>query len=157
MSDQAKIVAENQKEVMKLIEPMAKKSSAHQNVQDSDSETENNSVARTFTPVKTNTATSKTTPINIGNMVTGVLNDSTNQPTKSRNNNAHTANELEIVPPHQDYCLHHSHKHSSQTTYSQCRKLSQLCYPSLTLSLKKLNFSKKCSKITSKCTPTLRN
>ena len=64
MSDLAKILAENQKEMMKLIAPMAKKSSAHQNVQDSDSETENISVARTSTPVKTNTATSKTTPIN---------------------------------------------------------------------------------------------
>ena len=66
-------------------------------------------------------------------------------PPKSQNNNAHTANELEIVPSHQDCCLH-SHKHSSQTTYSQCRKLSQLCYPSLTLNPKKLNFSKTCSK-----------
>ena len=81
ISDQAKILAENQNEMMELIVPMAKKSSAHQNVQVSDSETQNISVARMSTPVKTNTATSKTTPINSRNMVTGVLNDSTNQPT----------------------------------------------------------------------------
>ena len=53
------------------------------NAQDSDSEPENVSVARTSTPVKIHTATnSKTTPVNSRNMVTGVLNDSTNQPTK---------------------------------------------------------------------------
>ena len=54
LSDLAKMLAENQKQIMKLIVPMAKKSSAHQNVQDSDSETENISVARTSTPEKTN-------------------------------------------------------------------------------------------------------
>ena len=59
------MLAENQKEMMKLIVPMDKKSSAYQNVQDSDSKTENISVARTSTPVKTNTATSKATPVNI--------------------------------------------------------------------------------------------
>ena len=61
MSDLAKMFAENQKEMMKLIVP------THQNVQDSDSKTENISVARTSTPLKTNTATSKTTPINSRN------------------------------------------------------------------------------------------
>ena len=49
---------------MKLRAPTTQKSSAHQNAQDSDSETENISVARTSTPVKTNTTTSKTTPLN---------------------------------------------------------------------------------------------
>ena len=68
--------------MMKLILATIQKSSALQNVQDSDSETENFSVARTSTPVKTNTTVSKTTPINSRNMVTGVLNDSTNQHTK---------------------------------------------------------------------------
>ena len=83
MSDLTKILAENQKEMPKLITPLNKKQTVHMNVQDSDSETENLSVARTCTPVKTHTATnSKTTPINSRNMVTGVLNDSTNQPTK---------------------------------------------------------------------------
>ena len=60
MSDLAKMLAENQKEMMKLVAPIAEKSSVHQNEQDSDSETENISVAPTSTPVKTNTATSKT-------------------------------------------------------------------------------------------------
>ena len=68
MSDLAKMLAENQKEMMKLVAPITKKkSSTHQNAQDSDSETENISVARTLTPVKTNTAASKTTPINSHN------------------------------------------------------------------------------------------
>ena len=83
MSDLTKILAENQKEMLKLIAPLNKKQTVHMNVQVSDSETENVSVARTSTPVKTHNATnSKTTPINSRNMVTGVLNDSTNQPTK---------------------------------------------------------------------------
>ena len=83
MSDLAKILAENQKEMLKLIAPLNKKQNVLANAHDSDSETENVSVARTSTPVKThNTTNSKTTPINSRNMVTGVLNDSTNQPTK---------------------------------------------------------------------------
>ena len=63
MSDLTKILAENQKEMLKLIAHLNKKQTVHMNVQDSDSETENVSVARTSTPVKTHTATnSKTTP-----------------------------------------------------------------------------------------------
>ena len=68
MSDLTKILAENQKEMLKLIAPLNKKQTVHMYVQDSDSETENVSVARTSTPVKTHTATnSKTTPINSRN------------------------------------------------------------------------------------------
>ena len=67
MSEQVKMLAENQKEVMKLIVPNAKKSSTHQNFQDSDSEKENISESQTSTPVKTNTAISKTTPISSRN------------------------------------------------------------------------------------------
>ena len=70
MSDLTKILAENQKEMLKLIAPLNKKQTVHMYVQDSDSETENVSVARTSTPVKTHTATnSKTTPINSRNKV----------------------------------------------------------------------------------------
>ena len=83
MSDLTKILAENQKEMLKLIAPLNKKQTVLMNAQDSDSEPQNVSVARTSTPVKTHTATNpKTTPVNSRNMVTGVLNDSTNQPTK---------------------------------------------------------------------------
>ena len=68
MSDLTKILAENQKEMLKLIAPLNKKQTGHVNVQDSDSETENVSVPRTSTPVKThNAANSKTTPINSRN------------------------------------------------------------------------------------------
>ena len=62
---------------------MNKKQPVCTNVQDSDCEPENISVGKTSTPVKTHTATnSKTTPNNSRNLVTEVLNDSTNQPTK---------------------------------------------------------------------------
>ena len=83
MSDLTKILAENQKEMLKLIASLNKKQTVRSDVQDSDSEPENISITRTSTPVKVHTATSsKTTPVNCRNMVTGVLNDSTNQPTK---------------------------------------------------------------------------
>ena len=46
---------------------MAKKPLEHHFWENSDSEPENISVARTFTPVRTNATTSKTTPINSRN------------------------------------------------------------------------------------------
>ena len=68
MSDLTKTLAENQKEMLKLIAPLNKKQTVHMNVQDSDSEPENVSVTRTSTPVKIQTATnSKTTPVNSRN------------------------------------------------------------------------------------------
>ena len=70
MTDLTKILAENQKEMLKLIAPASKKRSVNPNLQDSDSDQENISVARTSTPVKTQTATSsKTTPNNSRNNV----------------------------------------------------------------------------------------
>ena len=50
MSDLTKILAENQKEMLKLIAPLNKKQTVRMNTQDSDSEPENVSVARTSTP-----------------------------------------------------------------------------------------------------------
>ena len=70
MSDLAKMLAENQNEMLKLIAPLNKKQQVHLNNQDSDSEPENTSVARTSTPVKTNTSISKTTPVNSRNRIT---------------------------------------------------------------------------------------
>ena len=67
MPDLAEIIAENQKEMMKLGAPVAEKPSTLRNVQDSDSETENISVALTSTPVKVNTVITKTTPVNSRN------------------------------------------------------------------------------------------
>ena len=68
MSDLTKILAENQKEMLKLIVPLNKKQAVCSNIQDTDSEPENISVARTSTPVKKYTATSsKTTPNNSRN------------------------------------------------------------------------------------------
>ena len=69
LSDLSKIVAENQKEMLKLIAPLSGKRTTCVNDQDSDSEPENISVARTSTPVKTTNATnSKTTPVNSRNI-----------------------------------------------------------------------------------------
>ena len=69
MSDLTKKLAENQKERLILLAPLNKKQPVYLNVQDSDSETESISVARTSTPVKTYTATSsKTTPNNSRNI-----------------------------------------------------------------------------------------
>ena len=68
MTDLTKILAENQKEIFKLIAPLSKKLSVSANIQESDSEPEEVPVARTSTPVKTNTATgSKITPVNSRN------------------------------------------------------------------------------------------
>ena len=52
MSDLAKMLAENQKEMLKLIAPRRRKQPVHPNNQDPDSEPENVSVARTSTPIK---------------------------------------------------------------------------------------------------------
>ena len=69
MSDLTKILAENQKEILKIIAPVAKKQTALTVPGESDSEPENISVARTSTPVKIINATrSKTTPNNSRNI-----------------------------------------------------------------------------------------
>ena len=69
MSDLTEILADNQKKMLKLIAPLSKKQPVHLNNQDSDSEPDNISVARTSTPVKILNATiSKTTPINSRNV-----------------------------------------------------------------------------------------
>ena len=68
MTDLTKILAKNQKEMLKLIAPTIKKHTVSSNIQDSDSDQENISVTKTSTPVKTRTATSsKTTPNNSRN------------------------------------------------------------------------------------------
>ena len=68
MSDSTKILAENPKKMLKLIAPLNKKQPVCSIIRDSDSDSENISVARTSTPVKTHTATSsKTTPVNTRN------------------------------------------------------------------------------------------
>ena len=67
ISDLAKMLAENQKEMLKLMAPPNKKHPVHVNDQDSGSEIENISVAITSTPVKTNATSSKTTPSNSRN------------------------------------------------------------------------------------------
>ena len=68
LSDLTKLLAENQKEMLKLIAPPNRKQTDRTDVQDSDSEPENVSVTRTSTPVKVHTATSsKTTPVNSRN------------------------------------------------------------------------------------------
>ena len=84
MSDLTKILAENQKETLKLIAPTVRKQTVLRSTEDSDSDSENIPENATSTPIKgkTNATSSKITPNNSRNMVTGVLNDTTNQPTK---------------------------------------------------------------------------
>ena len=74
LSDLSKILAENQREMFKLIAPLSKKRAVSSENQDSDSEVENISVARMSTPVKTVTATStKTTPVNSRNNIMYIM------------------------------------------------------------------------------------
>ena len=80
MSDPTKILAENQKEMLKLIAPTSKKQNITTASEETDSESENVPENATSTSIKTKptTTTRKITPVNSRNMVTGVLNDSTN-------------------------------------------------------------------------------
>ena len=74
LSDLSKILAENQREMFKLIAPLSKKRAVSSENQDSDSEVENISVARMSTPVKTVTATNtKTTPVNSPNNIMYIM------------------------------------------------------------------------------------
>ena len=80
MSDLTKILAENQKEMLKLIAPPVKKQTVITATEETDSESENIPENATSTPIKNKTTATnrKITPVNSRNMVTGVLNDSTN-------------------------------------------------------------------------------
>ena len=69
MSDLIKILADNLKKMLKLIALMTKKPSDYQVLETSDSEPENIFMARTSTPVKTKTTSTKTTPINMRNII----------------------------------------------------------------------------------------
>ena len=73
MSDIAKMLAENQKKMLKLIAPLNKKHPVHLNDHDSDSELENISVARTSSPAKAIVTSSKTTPSNSRNKPNGLF------------------------------------------------------------------------------------
>ena len=68
LADLSKLLAENQKELFKLIARLNKKRAVSLENQDSDPEVEDISVAQTSTPVKTVTTTNfKTTPVNSRN------------------------------------------------------------------------------------------
>ena len=69
MSDLSKILAENQKEMLRLIAPTAKKQPAIRTAEESDSDPENIPENATSTPIrnKTTATASKTTPINSRN------------------------------------------------------------------------------------------
>ena len=84
MSDLAKILAENQKEILKLIAPLSKKRPVRLEDKNSDSEPENASVARTSTPVKSNTTNFKTTQVNSRNNYQLIKNCSKLAPTNER-------------------------------------------------------------------------
>ena len=71
MSDLTKVLAENEKELLKLIAPVAKKLSAITVPEETDSESENVLATATSTPIKTETTatTHKTTPVNSRNNI----------------------------------------------------------------------------------------
>ena len=155
VSDLTKILAENQKEMLKLIAPLNKKQTVYMNAQDSESEPENVSVARTSTPVKIHTATnSKTTPVNSRNMVTESSITLPTNPRKDRNNNAHPTNRQKTVLQHLRSCSRHNRKHFQLPIYFRCRKHSLLRFQSSMVNPKNLNFLRTYSEIISKCTLT---
>ena len=59
-------------------------------------------------------------------MVTGVLNDSTNQPTKRPKQQRVSSEKQKTVPQHLKYCLHLKRRHSHLPIYFQCRNHSLL-------------------------------
>ena len=123
MSDLTEILAENQKEMLELIAPLDKKQPVCLNVQDSESDPENITVARTSTLLKTYTAiSSKTTPSNSRNMVTEVLNDSTNQPTKRPKQQRIPSEQQKDRPPTSKILFASNRRHSHLPIYFQCRK-----------------------------------
>ena len=77
MSDLTKILAENQKEMLKLIAPTTKKQHAIRSAEESDSDPDDIPENATSTPIrnKTTATASKTTPINSRNIrfVSGIL------------------------------------------------------------------------------------
>ena len=70
MPDLTKIIAENQKEMLKLIAPVVKKPTSVQNLENSDSEPETVLPNTTSTSIKIKATTSKTTPVNSRNIYT---------------------------------------------------------------------------------------
>ena len=80
ISDLAKILAENQQAMLRLIAPVTKKQTVSAISEETDSESENVPANATSTIIKAKTTTTalKITPVNSRNTVTGVLNYSTN-------------------------------------------------------------------------------
>ena len=151
MSQLTKIQAENQTEMLILIALLNKKQPVSLNTHDSDSDHENISVARTSTPVKTNSAAlPKTTPVKSRNMVTGVLKTLQINPQKDQNERR--ANSQKTVHPHPKFCSHLNRRHSHLPVYSECRKRSLLRFQSSMVSPKSLNFLRTYFEIISKCT-----
>ena len=105
MSDLTKILAENKKEMLKLIAPTSKKPTIVTATEETDSESENVPENVTSTPIKTKTTatTRKITPVNIRTMVTGILNDSTNLGKRRRDHTVHKVCHPRNDPRHQDY------------------------------------------------------
>ena len=67
MSDLIKVLAEKQKEMLRLIAPAVKRTITLQNLENSDSEPESVLPNTTSTPIKTKATTFKTTPLNSRN------------------------------------------------------------------------------------------
>ena len=150
MSDLTKILAENQKEMLKLIAPTSKKQTIITATEETDSESENVPENATSTPIKTkpSATTRKITPVNSRNMVTGVLNDSTNLGKRRRDHTVHKVCHPTNDPQHQDYYSLPSRKSIHHLNRLQCQKHSLHLYLCLMVSPKNSNSSKTYSEIT---------
>ena len=144
MSELTKILAENQKEMLKLIAAPVKKQTVIATTEETDSESENIPENATSTPIKNKTTATnrKITPINSRNMVTG---SSMTQRTLERRKHDRTAHK--VCHPtnglrHHDYSSLPNRKYTSRPTYPQCPKHSlHHCLYSM-VSQKNSNFSR---------------
>ena len=111
MSDLTKILAENQKEMLKLLAPLNRKQPSCSNDQDSNSEPGEVSVARTSTPVKSNTATiPETTPVNSRNSMNHLLCSAMNIGDKSSICYVMASGNQSLRTAGQETCGIHRHK-----------------------------------------------
>ena len=131
MSDLTKILAENQKEMLKLIAPLNKKTDCPYEYSRLGLWTWERLRSKNVHPRQTHTATnSKTTPVNSRNMVTGVLNDSTNQPAKRPKQQRAPNEQTKDRPSTSKILFAPQRKHFQLPIYFRCRKHSPLRFQS---------------------------
>ena len=144
MSDLTKTLAENQKEMLKLIAPPVKKQTIITATEETDSESENIPENATSTPIKNKTTatTRKITPVNSRNMVTGVLMTPKIWGKRKHDHTVHKACHPTNDPRHRDYYSLSSRKSIHHLNLLQCQKPSPHLCLCLMVSPKNSNFSR---------------